>query len=109
MNNISIRESEFSVGYQNDCHSFFLTLLSELQDENPAGDITYMFQVEIVDEFTFGTCQHTEITDIQILRSVTIPSESLCIEDGFDELLSEEYFDEEDVPCRQCNERGNAV
>lgn len=31
------------------------------------------------------------------------------IEDGFRELLSEEHFDEEDVPCRQCNKRGNSV
>lgn len=96
----------------------------------------------------------TEITDSQILRSITIPSNSLVstnkyvfsfaykvilfikcihqnhmclyskmilkknskeksnwqrIEDGFRELLSEEHFDEEDVPCRQCNRRGNSV
>lgn len=94
------------IGYQNDCHSFFLTLLSELHDENPARDITSLFEIEMVDEFIFGSCRHTEITDSQILRSITIPSNSLRIEDGFRELLSEEHFDEEDVPCRQCNKRG---
>lgn len=31
-----LREREFMIGYQNDCHSFFLTLLSELHDENQA-------------------------------------------------------------------------
>lgn len=31
-----LREREFMIGYQNDCHSFFLTLLSELHDENPS-------------------------------------------------------------------------
>lgn len=31
------------------------------------------------------------------------------IEDGFRELLSEEHFDEVDVPCRQCHRRGNSV
>lgn len=106
MNNISSREREFMIGYQNDCHSFFLTLLSELHDENPSNDITSMFKIEMVDEFIFGSCRHTEITDSQILRSITIPSNSLHIEDGFRELLSEKYFDEEDVPCRQCNKRG---
>eukprot|EP00105_Crassostrea_gigas_P017814 XP_011435732.1 PREDICTED: ubiquitin carboxyl-terminal hydrolase 2-like isoform X2 [Crassostrea gigas] len=106
MNNISSREREFMIGYQNDCHSFFLTLLSELHDENPANDITSLFEIEMVDEFIFGFCRHTEITDSQILRSITIPSNSLRIEDGFRELLSEEHFDEEDVPCRQCNRRG---
>ncbi|XP_034335260.2 ubiquitin carboxyl-terminal hydrolase 2 isoform X5 [Magallana gigas] len=106
MNNISSREREFMIGYQNDCHSFFLTLLSELHDENPARDITSLFEIEMVDEFIFGSCRHTEITDSQILRSITIPSNSLRIEDGFRELLSEEHFDEEDVPCRQCNRRG---
>lgn len=106
MNNISSREREFMIGYQNDCHSFFLTLLSELHDENPASDITSLFEIEMVDEFIFGSCPHTEITDSQILRSITVPSNSLHIEDGFRELLSEELFDEEDIPCRQCNKRG---
>lgn len=106
MNNISSREREFMIGYQNDCHSFFLTLLSELHDENPANGITSLFEIEMVDEFIFGSCRHTEITDSQILRSITIPSNSLRVEDGFRELLSEEQFDEEDVPCRQCNRRG---
>lgn len=106
MNNISSREREFMIGYQNDCHSFFLTLLSELHDENPARDITSLFEIEMVDEFIFGSCRHTEITDSQILRSITIPSNSLRIEDGFRELLSEEHFDEVDVPCRQCHRRG---
>lgn len=58
MNNVSSREREFMIGYQNDCHSFFLTLLSELHDENQASDITSMFKIEMVDEFIFGSCRH---------------------------------------------------
>lgn len=36
------------IGYQNDCHSFFLTLLSELHDENPANG-TFSFFSSVIE------------------------------------------------------------
>ncbi|XP_062578213.1 ubiquitin carboxyl-terminal hydrolase 15-like isoform X2 [Saccostrea cucullata] len=103
MDMVSKRDREFSIGYQNDCHSFFLTLLSELHDENPGKDLARIFEMEMVDEFTFDSCTHRDVTDTQIMRSLTIPSGSPCVEDGLLDLLYEEVFDESEVPCRDCN------
>ncbi|XP_061169352.1 uncharacterized protein LOC133178643 [Saccostrea echinata] len=106
MNIVSSREHEFRIGFQNDCHSFLLTLLSELHDENQAKDTTLVFEIEMVDEFAFDSCDHKEVTDIQIMRSLTLPSESYNVEEGLKTLLYEEEFDEADVPCRECGTDG---
>ncbi|XP_062584483.1 ubiquitin carboxyl-terminal hydrolase 2-like [Saccostrea cucullata] len=103
MDMVSKRDREFSIGYQNDCHSFFLTLLSELHDENPGKDLARIFEMEMVDEFTFDSCTHRDVTDTQIMRSLTIPSGSPRVEDGLLDLMYEEVFDESEVPCRDCN------
>ncbi|XP_056015884.1 ubiquitin carboxyl-terminal hydrolase 2-like isoform X3 [Ostrea edulis] len=118
MNIVSSREHEFRIGYQNDCHSFLLTLLSELNKETPGKDIANLFETEMVDQFTFDSCRHTDETDTQILRSITIPSESrqihvpealsYCslnienIKEGLQSFFQEEEFDEQEIPCRIC-------
>ncbi|XP_062580701.1 uncharacterized protein LOC134242600 isoform X2 [Saccostrea cucullata] len=106
MNAVSSREREFRIGLQNDCHSFLLTLLSELYDENQAKDTTIVFEIDMVDEFSFDSCDHKEVTDTQIMRSLTIPSESYNVDEGLKTLLYEEEFDEADVPCRECKSDG---
>ncbi|XP_056015888.1 ubiquitin carboxyl-terminal hydrolase 2-like isoform X7 [Ostrea edulis] len=102
MNIVSSREHEFRIGYQNDCHSFLLTLLSELNKETPGKDIANLFETEMVDQFTFDSCRHTDETDTQILRSITIPSESRNIKEGLQSFFQEEEFDEQEIPCRIC-------
>ncbi|XP_061169409.1 ubiquitin carboxyl-terminal hydrolase 2-like [Saccostrea echinata] len=87
MNKVSSREHEFRIGFQNDCHSFFLALLSEIYDENQAKEATRIFEIEMVDEFYFDSCVHN-------------------VEGGLDSLLNEEEFDEADVPCRKCGSGG---
>ncbi|XP_062573643.1 uncharacterized protein LOC134235518 isoform X2 [Saccostrea cucullata] len=102
MNKVSCREHEFRIGFQNDCLSFFLALLSEIHDENQAKETTRIFEIEMVDEFSFDSCAHKEITGTQIIRCLNIPSNSHDVEGGLETLLNEEEFDEADVPCREC-------
>nr|XP_022291044.1 ubiquitin carboxyl-terminal hydrolase 25-like isoform X2 [Crassostrea virginica] len=105
-NIISRRVHDFSIGFQNDCHSYLLAVLDELISEDTAGDVLRLFEIRMKEEFRFGSCSHREVTDVQTLRSLTIPSDSHTVENGLQELLSSEEFDERDVPCRTCKNTG---
>ncbi|KAL5009760.1 hypothetical protein ScPMuIL_012065 [Solemya velum] len=105
------KDDSFKSGYQNDCHSFLLSLINILEEELLAGSASLMklFEGKQRNLFEYTTCHHREISDDQLFRSILIPvsediREDWSMSDRLVNLFLPEVYENNMVPCRTCEQ-----